>query len=212
MATRLTLSQPRFHRPVINMREAFVTWIQNHIANRWLNPEGKMTAKHHAIHSDWGLKKKTHSWWVWEFFLTKDGAIKAMNVTGCLKHTEPLYRLYNTIQPSLKPNQDADRNLARPLCSPVLLSRPQGGRVLEPKHPAAYDQRHDQYFRTHWGTFRCKYPYLYMDSSICVFKRVTCITNVHFLLQKDNRPFHRVLRKLKNCYKVSYSWTYPKTS
>lgn len=77
------------------------------------------------------------------FFLTKDGAIKAMNVSGCLKYTELLYRLYDTFQPSLKPNQDADCNLARPLCCPVLLSRPQAGRVLEPADPSTYDQRHD---------------------------------------------------------------------
>ncbi len=144
------------------------------------------------------------------FFLTKDGAIKAMNVSGCLKHTELLYRLYDTFQPSLKPNQDADCNLARPLCCPVLLSRPQAGRVLEPADPSTYDQRHDGDFRTHPETSTCKYPNSYMDTNYnmyittCIFNKVTCITNVILLLQRDNAPFHRILGTLaqKRCSRV----------
>lgn len=144
------------------------------------------------------------------FFLTKDGAIKAMKVSGCLKHTELLYRLYDTLQTSLKPNQDADCNLAGPLCGPVLLSRPQAGRVLEPADPSTYDQRHDGDRRTHPEISTCKYPNSHMDFNynmyiaICIFDKVTCITNVLLLLQRDNAPFHRILGKLaqKRCSRV----------
>ncbi len=101
---------------------------------------------------------------MWDFFfLTKDGAIKAMIVSSCLKNIELLYRLYDTFQTSLKPNQDVDCNLAGRLCGPVLLSRPQAGRMLEPADPSTYDQRHDRDRRTHPGISTCKYPNSYMD-------------------------------------------------
>uniref|UniRef100_A0A8C2F203 Interleukin 26 n=1 Tax=Cyprinus carpio TaxID=7962 RepID=A0A8C2F203_CYPCA len=43
--------------------------------------------------------------------------------------------------------------------------------------------------------------YTWTPITMCTFNKVTCITNVLLLLQKDNAPFHRILGKLKNCSK-----------
>lgn len=134
-------------------------------------------------------------------FLTKDGAIKAMNVTGW-KHTEPLYCTDCTIQFSPLWNWTRMR-IVTLLALCALLCCSQGQMQEECLNESIPLHMINEMINT------SKFIQKTLDVSIlihkvtiCVFKRVTCITNVLLLLQRDNKPFHRILGQLKNCYKV----------